>query len=133
MIGDDGRRGRLGAGVDGSVEARFPLVAGFIVLVFIIFAVRLFQLQIIEGEDLSTKSKGNSVRLVRLEAPRGEILDRHGRVLATTRPAFGLQVMPSDLRRRDITFQSLAMLLDGDAAQMAERAACAKHQDELAV
>ena len=48
------------------------------------------------------------------EAPRGDVLDRHGRVLATTRPAFGLQVIPNDLRRADVTFSALGDLLDAD-------------------
>ena len=51
-------------------------------------------------DDLRLRSESNYVRTVRLEAPRGDILDREGRVLATTRPAFGLQVIPNDLRKR---------------------------------
>ena len=61
------------------------------------------------------------MRLVRLEAPRGDILDREGRVLATTRPAFGVTVMPSDLRRPERTLPALGMLLDADAEELRER------------
>ena len=86
---DDTTRGRLGAGVDASIEDRLPLLMVVILLVFGAFIVRLFQLQIIKGEIFAEESDKNSVRLVRLEAPRGDILDREGRVLATTRPAFG--------------------------------------------
>ena len=94
------RGGRLGAGVDAAIEGRLPFVSAFVVLVFGVFVLRLFQLQIVQGEQLDRLSAKNSVRTVRLEAPRGDILDREGRVLATTRPAFGVQVMPNDLRRR---------------------------------
>ena len=119
--GGDGRRGRLGASPDASVDSRLPLVGLLIVLVFGIFTMRLFQLQILEHERLTGIARGNAVRLMRLEAPRGEILDREGRVLATTRPAFGVQVMPSDLQRPRRTFRALGMLIDRDAAVLRER------------
>ena len=119
--GEGGHGRRLGAGVDPAVEARLPLLAALIILAFAVFAVRLFQLQIIEGADLRLRSQRNSVRTVRLEAPRGDVLDREGRVLATTRPAFGLQVIPHDLRRSEVTFAALGMLLDEDGAALRAR------------
>jgi len=112
MRGDQIRGGALGTAVDSAVERRTPFVAAFIVLIFAIFVLRLFQLQLIEGEKLGRLSAKNSVRTVRLEAPRGDIVDREGRILATTRPAFGVQVIPNDLQRRERTFDALGMLLD---------------------
>jgi penicillin-binding protein 2 len=113
--------GRLGAGVDPAVSDRLPLVAAVIVLFFGIFVVRLFQLQVVEGEDLGNRARRNYVRTVRLEAPRGDIVDRYGRELATTRPAFGVQVMPAELKRRELTFAALADLLGSDFAKLDER------------
>jgi penicillin-binding protein 2 len=118
MRKDDTTRGRLGAGVDAGVEERLPLLMIVILLVFLAFIVRLFQLQIIMGEVFAEESDKNSVRLVRLEAPRGDILDREGRVIATTRPAFGLQIMPSDLRNPDLEFRALGQLLEEDLAAL---------------
>jgi penicillin-binding protein 2 len=111
---DDSTRGRLGAGVDASVEERLPLLMILILLIFLAFIVRLFQLQIIMGEVFAEESDKNSVRLVRLEAPRGDILDREGRMIATTRPAFGLQIMPSDLRNPELAYRALGQLLEAD-------------------
>jgi penicillin-binding protein 2 len=117
VIATDGK-GRLGAGVDPQVEGRIPFVAVFIVLVFSIFFARLFQLQLVQTDDLRLRSERNYVRTVRLEAPRGDILDREGRVLATTRPAFGLQVIPSDLRRPALAYRALGMLLERPPAEL---------------
>jgi penicillin-binding protein 2 len=103
------------------IDGRLRLVGAFIVAVFVVFVLRLFQLQIIEGEILRTRSEQNSVRTIRLKAPRGDILDREGRVLATTRPAYELQVIPSGLGERKATFAVLAQLLDGDAALLEDR------------
>lgn len=119
--GDAGRGSRLGSGPDASIEGRLLLAAVLMVLVLLAYAVRLFQLQILQGEEFRGIAQGNAARLVRLEAPRGEILDREGRVLATTRPAFGVQVMPSDLREAETTFAALGMLLEEDGEVFRER------------
>ncbi len=115
MRDDGGRNRRLGQGQDAGVERRLPLLGACMLLVFLVFAVRLFQLQVLMADELRDRSLRNSVRTVRLEAPRGNVYDREGRVLATTRPAFGLQVIPHDLRSPDITYAALGMLLDQDA------------------
>ncbi len=118
MIDHTGGGRRLGTGVDPAVESRLPFVALGLIAVFVVFLVRLFQLQILEGEDLRRRSQSNSVRSIRLEAPRGQILDRHGRILATTRPAYGVQIMPSDLRRPERTFAALGALLEVDPGEL---------------
>jgi penicillin-binding protein 2 len=118
--------GRLATGVDPSIVNRLVFIAAFIVLVFAVFVVRLFQLQVIEGEDLGNRARRNSVRTVRLAAPRGDIVDRFGRELATTRPAFGVQVMPAELRERDLTLAALGNLLDQDPSELSERVGAPK-------
>ncbi|MFP6639230.1 MAG: penicillin-binding protein 2 [Myxococcota bacterium] len=100
---------------------RVGWVALMMAVVFAVFIVRLFQLQILEGADLASRSQRNSVRALRLEAPRGDIVDREGRVLATNRPAFRLQVIPNELRSLDLTYSVLADLLERNADDLAER------------
>ena len=106
---------------DTPIEGRLRLIGAFIVVLFAIFVLRLFQLQIIEGEALREQSERNSVRLIRLEAPRGDILDREGRVLATHRAAYELQAIPSGLGESQPTFSVLGRLLDEDPALLEER------------
>ena len=78
---------RLGTGADAAGIGRIPLLAFLIAACFMIFFGRLFQLQLVLADDLRSRSESNYVRTVRLEAPRGDILDRDGRILAATRPA----------------------------------------------
>lgn len=111
---------RLGTGGEPPSELRIGVIALLMVLVFSVFVLRLFQLQILEGADLADRSVRNSVRTVRLEAPRGEIVDREGRVLATSRPAFRVQAIPSEMRDRDETFAVLAAMLDLDRDALAK-------------
>jgi len=106
---------------DVPIERRLRLIGACLIAVFAIFVLRLFQFQIIEGEALRERSERNSVRLIRLEAPRGDILDREGRVLATTRPAYELQVIPSGLSEPETTFAALAQLLGEDPGLLADR------------
>jgi len=117
--------GRLSGGDLPPGEQRIGLVATLIGLVFAVFVLRLFQLQIIEGDALQDRSERNSVRTVRLEAPRGDLLDREGRVLASTRPAYWTGVIPNELRKakpeRDLTLRALGQLLAREPEELEER------------
>jgi len=115
VIGE--HRARLG-GSDSTIADRIPVLAALIALIFAVFGVRLFQLQFIQTDDLRRRSERNYVRTLRLEAPRGDILDREGRTLATTRPAFAVQVIPNDLRHPDLTLDALSALIDRDAGEL---------------
>jgi penicillin-binding protein 2 len=106
---------------DFPIERTLRLIGAFIIAVFAIFVLRLFQLQIVEGEALRERSERNSVRTIRLDAPRGDILDREGRVLATHRPAYELQVIPNGLSEPGTTFAVLARLLDEDPSLLEDR------------
>jgi penicillin-binding protein 2 len=116
-----GGKARLGAGGDADIARRIPILAVLIVLTLGVLFARLFQLQLIQTDDMRKRSQRNYVRTVRIEAPRGDIVDREGRVLASTRPAFGLQVIPSDVQRPNLTYALLSMLVDRDASELRER------------
>jgi penicillin-binding protein 2 len=113
------------------IERRLRLIGAFIIVVFAIFVLRLFQLQIVEGEALRERSERNSVRTIRLEAPRGDILDREGRVLATHRAAYELQVIPSGLSEPKTTFAVLAQLLGEDPALLEDRVGVRKGRERF--
>lgn len=56
---------------------------------------RLVQLQLVEGAAYARQAAARIRRIELIEAPRGRILDRHGRVLAEDVPAFELWADPS--------------------------------------
>jgi penicillin-binding protein 2 len=111
----------LRGGADPFFEQRLRVTMLGVACMFLVFLFRLFQLQIVQGEELHRRSLQNSIRSIRLEAPRGEILDREGRVLATTRPAFHLELIPSELRHADRTYAALGQLLGLDPERLRER------------
>lgn len=104
----------LGSAPDSVVERRVRLLFLAVVGTFAIFGLRLFQLQVVEGEAHRTRSERNRIRSLRLEAPRGMILDRDGREIATTRAAFALRVIPSEVRERELTWDVLGRLVDAE-------------------
>lgn len=60
-------------------------------LIFLIFMARLFSLTVVKGSVNRQLADQNRVRLVQLEAPRGEILDRGGKVLAKSQTIYVLK------------------------------------------
>jgi penicillin-binding protein 2 len=55
---------------------------------------RLFQLQVLEGASYAAIAHENIIRRVPIETTRGVIRDRHGKILASSRPAYDLYVVP---------------------------------------
>jgi penicillin-binding protein 2 len=68
-----------------------------VIVVFLIFFVRLLYLQVIKGQELRSLSENNRIRLIKIPASRGMIMDRNGRVLVDSRPSFNVMVTPEDV------------------------------------
>jgi penicillin-binding protein 2 len=73
-------------------------VLGFLALaLFAVLFLRLWALQVLSGERYLAQANDNRVRTLRLEAQRGPILDRNGRMLVTNTPGTRVELWPSDL------------------------------------
>jgi len=89
----------------------------FKVLVVVAFAMLAFQtweLQIVQGGEYVEQAERNRFRLQSIDAPRGVIYDRDGRLLAGNIPSFTVSIVPADLPEEDeeYVFQQLSTLLD---------------------
>lgn len=71
-------------------ENRTLILILVIVFISLIFIFRLFYLQIINGEEYRQKALTRMLRTEEIEAPRGEITDRNGVVLATSKLSYNL-------------------------------------------
>lgn len=74
---------------------RFRFIALGMALLFLALLGRLFQLQILETDDNKAIARENIVRRSTLATTRGIIRDRTGKVLAASRPAYNIYVVPS--------------------------------------
>jgi penicillin-binding protein 2 len=73
-------------------------ILGFLTLiVFSVLFVRLWALQVLSGNQFLVAAQNNQLRLLRLDAPRGPIEDRHGHVLVQNTNATAVKIWPADL------------------------------------
>ena len=70
------------------------------IAVFAALFLRLWSLQILNGEQLLRAAQNNQRRDVRVPAPRGPILDRLGRKLVTNVPGTAVQIRLTDFPKR---------------------------------
>jgi penicillin-binding protein 2 len=79
--------------------------------VFATLFLRLWSLQVLNGEQLLRASQNNQRRDIRVQAPRGPILDRNGDVLVTNVPGRAVQIWSSDLpKRRGVRLREIRAL-----------------------
>lgn len=77
-----------------------------LIAVFILSA-RLIQLQIVRAGSYRVQAEQNRVRLERIAAPRGRILDRNGVALVDNSPNFSLVITPIDLPPPGMEFERI--------------------------
>lgn len=76
----------------GRFDGLFYVVVG----IFLVLAIRVFQLQVLEGDYYRNLAEGNRTRVVNMTAARGIMYDRNGDILVGSRPAYMVSVMPTD-------------------------------------
>ena len=76
---------------------RVAFLGGIALALFAIVFFRLWFLQVLSGDQYLVQARENRTREVRIQAPRGEIVDRSGRRLVDNRPANVVQIEPQSL------------------------------------
>ena len=89
----------------------------------LILLLRLWYLQILEGDRYLTLSTNNRLRLRVVEAPRGFILDRNGEAMVENRPTFDLYATPEDVTNPAEVTGVLADILQTPASEIEARLA----------
>lgn len=79
---------------------RITIFGGLAVAVFAMLALRLWYLQVLSGDDFRQQANANRISEVRVPAPRGDILDRDGKVLVANRTDLALKVEPTALPKK---------------------------------
>lgn len=84
------------------LNSRFYQLLALIVLLMLILCIRLFVLTIFEQEEWAEAASNQSTKEITTSAPRGEILDRYGRALATNKQLFTVTFNASGLSTEEI-------------------------------
>ncbi len=92
---------------------RVGILGALALLVFAVLFFRLWSLQVLRGHDYLKAAQNNQLRLFRVEAPRGPLLDSSGRVLVSNVAGTAVQLWVGDLPRagRTATLERLAQVL----------------------
>ncbi len=74
---------------------RLSIVFFTVVILFSLLVIKLYSLQIIDGDYYSQEVTGTTLRNVEVTAARGNIYDRYGRAIATNESSYAVNIDPS--------------------------------------
>jgi penicillin-binding protein 2 len=104
---------------------RVALVGGIALVAFAVVFFRLWYLQVLSGDKYRAEANNNRVREIKVQAPRGAIVDRQGRSLVDNRTGLAVKVtpgrLPGDPAGRRKLYRRLGKVL-GVRPRRAERA-----------
>ena len=94
---------------------RVAIVGGIALAAFAVIFFRLWYLQVLSGDKYVAEAQNNQLRELKVQAPRGEIVDREGRVLVRNRVGYAVKLtpdrLPEDQGERRRLYRRLAKLL----------------------
>jgi len=89
-----------------------------IVVLFCVFGIRLWYLQIYKSEFYKTKAQDNRTRQSTMYSPRGIIRDRFGTMLAENSPAYALAMVREDCPNIAATLDQIATWTGNDRGEL---------------
>lgn len=102
-------------------KGRFLIATFILAQAFLVLVGRMWYLQIVEGDEFERFSLNNRIRLIRVPAPRGRILDRSGKEIVVNRPSFDVYVLPDDVKDPQYLAGVLSPILGIDAAEIKDK------------
>lgn len=80
---------------------RYSIVYYFLFILMGLLVLKLFQLTIINGDNYRNKSDNNRLKDIKVTAPRGNIYDRNGNLLAGVKSTPAVQILKDEFNRLD--------------------------------
>ena len=84
------------------LNSRFNQIVALIVILVLVLCIRLFVLTVFQHETWTNAAENQNTKEITTTAPRGEILDRYGRVIATNKQVFTVTFNVSGLTTENI-------------------------------
>ena len=79
-----------------TIGQRLNSLSLILLLIFLALVSRLGFLQVIKGQEYQKLAEGNRTRQVHVVAPRGDLYDRNGVLMVTSRPGFVISLLPGN-------------------------------------
>lgn len=83
------------------IKNRYNILMAILVVFMSILTFRLAVLTIAEGDYYRAESDNKRIKEVHITPPRGEIRDRHGRLLAGNKPSFTVQLLKDEFNMQN--------------------------------
>lgn len=98
---------------DSRLKKKHRVCQGIVIAIFAVLALRLMTLQLVEAPVYKTKAEQNRFRFLPIRAPRGDIVDRNGKVLAANQIVNTVSLIrqQTDEKTLERTITRLAALL----------------------
>ncbi|MDB4151898.1 penicillin-binding protein 2, partial [Pseudomonadales bacterium] len=103
------------------IAFRLYLVIGFFVLLAVAMGTRVVFLHVFEKDFLQDQGDARTIRMERINAHRGMILDQQGKPMAVSSPVVSLWANPAELIASGEGMEQLALLLDVAPAEFNRR------------
>ncbi len=103
------------------IDRRMPLLLTGMVVLFVVLTFRLFFIQIIQHQHLTTLALKQQERTVQIQPARGNIYDRHGQPLALNRHVTSFFAVPAEVSRPVQTARQLGALLGISPQRLSRR------------
>ena len=103
------------------LKKRVELTIIIMVTFIAILVARLWFLQINQSKFYHEKALNNRIRKLQISAPRGNILDRHNRVIISNRPLFNVLWIRDDAEDPDLVLKKMSHILGEDISDILGR------------
>ena len=103
------------------LRRRVRAIVVVISIAFVVLVGRLWQLQIVRGDEYFQRALNNVVHARDIPSVRGKILDRRGVALADNRPAFNIYVHPGRFGEAEKAQLAAILELDAEESELARR------------
>ena len=92
------------------LNSRFYQILSLVTILVLILGIRLFVLTVVEHNRWDEVAEGQNTKYITTSAPRGEILDKYGRVIATNKQVFALTFNVSGLSTDEINDSAYSLV-----------------------
>lgn len=100
------------------IHKRIRIVLVLVITLFIIIIIRVFWIQVIKYDELKLLAESLWSRNLPVQADRGLILDRTGKVIASNETTVGLVLIPNQIKNKEEVAQTLSEILSVSYEEM---------------
>ena len=90
-------------------------------IIFAVYFLRLWDLQIIKGNEYKKIAESNRLRVIEIPAPRGVIYDRNNTPLVKNVPSFDISAVREDLPKDPEMLETLGSLIGLSSEEIKEK------------